>query len=62
VTLRTHGTAVVQVDGSVRYTPANTAMVGEDNFTYLITTSRPSNAATVTVLTTQPPGGPTPMP
>jgi len=61
VTLPTHGTAAVQADGSVRYTPANPALVGEDTFTYLAIASRPSNVATVTVITTQPPGGPAPI-
>jgi len=61
VTLPTHGTAVVQANGSVRYTPANPSVVGEDTFTYLAIASHPSNVATVTVITTQPLGGPTPI-
>jgi len=64
VTQPRQGTAVVQADQSVRYTPTNPAVVGEDTFTYTLvpgTIRHPSNVATVTVITTQPVGGPAPI-
>lgn len=53
-----HGTAVVQGDNTILYTPAN-GYVGNDSFTYTVTDSRgeTSNPGTVTVtmVTTAPP-------
>jgi len=64
VTLPAKGTAVVQSDGTVLYTPTNPALVGEDTFTYNLvpgTIPHPSNVATVTVITTAAAGGAAPI-
>ncbi len=54
----THGTAVVNSDGSYTYTP-NASFSGSDSFTYTATDSDDQTASGTVSLTVSPPGAPT---
>jgi hypothetical protein len=61
VTAASRGTTSSLAGGIVRYTPANTAFVGDDTFTYTVRTTLTSNVASVTVTTTPSASGPAPI-